>query len=137
MTKTLTLNRVYAHNVTIGELLDGNKFICFTLEEPWKDNQKSISCIPEGEYICKPHVGTKYKDVWNISNVKDRSAVLIHSGNTTLDIEGCVLVGSSRGIVKGLPAVLNSRATLDELKQYIGRDKTGKLNEFKLIIKKA
>ena len=35
---------------TLGQLfLNGERF-CDTLELPWKNNQRRISCIPEGEY---------------------------------------------------------------------------------------
>ena len=60
----------------------------FTLEEPWKNNLRTISCIPAGVYECVHHNGRKFKDVWKLTNVENRTAILIHSGNTTDDIEG-------------------------------------------------
>lgn len=124
----------YKDDVTLGELLQDNKHLCYTLEEPWKDNKRGISCIPTGNYICRPHDGSKFKDVWQICNVKDRTAILIHTGNTTADIEGCVLVGLVKGRDPKKPSVLQSKAALKLLKDFIGRDKNGKLNIFFLEI---
>ena len=76
-----------------GEFQIDGLIACHTLEEPWRDNQSRISCIPPGNYICKKHNGTHFKDVWEITGVPGRQAILIHSGNTLDDTEGCVLVG--------------------------------------------
>ena len=44
------LKRVYLKEATHGELLFNNEHIAYTIELPWLENQKQISCIPEGEY---------------------------------------------------------------------------------------
>lgn len=105
----------------------------FTLEEPWKNNQPGISCIPKGIYRCIPHgwesgTGLKQKRCWEIIKVPNRSAILIHSGNTIEDIEGCCLVGLQRDTMNGLPAVLQSRNAMALLREIIG------LNSFDLVI---
>ena len=38
-----------------------NKRIAHTLENPWLDNQRSISCIPEGRYKVKNDNIGKFK----------------------------------------------------------------------------
>lgn len=80
-----------------GLYLDG-KFLCFTLEEPWRDNQKGVSCIPAGTYQVIRHgweddAKTHFKKVWRLLGVPGRDAILIHAGNTLVDTEGCILVG--------------------------------------------
>ena len=35
---------------TIGKLYINGESFCDTLENPWLDNQRNISCIPEGQY---------------------------------------------------------------------------------------
>jgi hypothetical protein len=108
----------------------------FTLEEPWKGNQTDISCVPVATYKCVPHnwEGSKafnLSRVWRLLDVPKRSGICIHNGSTIKDIEGCILVGTRRGWLDGLPAVLNSKLALDELRDILGE------NEFILTIKDA
>ena len=51
----------------------------------------------------KPH-----ELIW-ILDVKEFEFILIHWGNTDLDSDGCLIVGSKIGIIKGREGVLNSR----------------------------
>ena len=119
--KPWTLRRIAMEkDVTLGKLVSPDGLVqCCTLEEPWKDNQRKISCVPEGLYKCVKHNSAKYQDVWRLENVKGRDGILIHSGNTTDDIEGCILVGKSFGKLKGKPAVLDSRSALSDLRLAI------------------
>lgn len=132
----LTINRRYMKDCTLGDLYSQDG--CFqlsTLEEPWVDNQPNISCIPEGLYRCLPHNGPKWQDVWELINVANRKGILIgHPGNTTDDIEGCILLGLSHGTLEGRKAVLRSKDAITELKNYIGRDGMGQLKPFWLNI---
>jgi len=114
---------------TMGVLLDeaGLPVLC-TLENPWLNNEFAISCIPAGEYLCQKVVSPKYGDVFEIKDVKDRTHILIHQGNTEINTRGCILVGEKFGFLNNAPAVLNSRTTL----RYF-HDITG-FNDFKLVI---
>lgn len=80
---------------TFGVLLIDNKFFCLTLERPWENNKREVSCIPTGVYDCQkidsPHFGLCYE----IMNVKDRTEILIHNGSFVNDTKGCVLIGRS------------------------------------------
>lgn len=121
--KKLTLYRAYmGKDATLGML--GSKDYdlppLYTLEEPWRDNERKVSCIPSGVYVCKPHSGTRFKNVWRLQNVPNRDAILIHTGNTTDDIEGCILVGCDHGTLKGKKAVLRSGEAIGILKAKIG-----------------
>ena len=69
--------------------------MCVTLEEPWRDNQRMISCIPEGTYKVDTWNSPRHPNSWVIQNVPARSAILIHTGNTLKDTAGCILVGKS------------------------------------------
>ncbi|NBW10891.1 MAG: hypothetical protein EBR82_22965, partial [Caulobacteraceae bacterium] len=86
---------------TLGTLTLNGKELCKTLELPWKDNADMISCIPVGTYECKPWDSAKFPNVWEITNVPNREAILIHSGNTMKDTHGCVLVGQGYGSFNG------------------------------------
>lgn len=68
-----------------------------TLELPWKDNERNISCIPEGEYMVKkmhPTSKRKYQYFW-VQDVPGRDSILWHPGNYTHQIRGCFLPGES------------------------------------------
>lgn len=122
---TVELCRAYHTNeVTMGMLdikgIDHPPI--FTLELPWLDNQKDISCIPDGQYICKPHSGKKYKEVYQVHDVPNRTGILFHAGNTTKDIEGCILLGVNAGTLNAQPAVLNSKVAIDLFKNIIGHE---------------
>lgn len=60
------------------------------LENPWKDNQRNISCIPEGLYTVKRDKTGRFQ-WWKILDVPNRSNIEIHTGNTTGDTAGCLL----------------------------------------------
>lgn len=85
---------------TMGKLfLNGEEF-CDTLELPWKQNQRSISCIPAGQYDARLRLpresATREYIHLLVKDVPNRSYILIHIGNTTKDTQGCILVGQSR-----------------------------------------
>ncbi len=46
----LLLRDTFSKNSTIGELFLNGERMCDTLENPYINNEKRISCIPEGEY---------------------------------------------------------------------------------------
>ena len=102
---------------THGELYydDGEPTGIHTLEEPWKQNQREISCIPPGDYPLKEHNGHHFQDVWEVCNVPGRSAILIHAGNTIKDTRGCILVG----LVKRKDGVGSSQDALTWLRTHI------------------
>ena len=95
-----------------GDLIEGTaqrvKHVFYTLERPWLDNEKDVSCIPVGEYPCEiwesPSKGLRYR----LSDTEPRTFILIHIGNYPDDIEGCILLGMSRGQYEGKPAVWKS-----------------------------
>lgn len=109
---TQTLGRMFVLDKN-----DGIKYSCNTLELTWKDNKKRISCIPEGEYEVVKRFSAKFKNHFHITDVDNRSYILIHGGNYHTQILGCILVGSDfRDINKdGLLDVISSNDTLADL----------------------
>lgn len=89
-----------------GTLYIDGKFYCYTLELPWKNNKRKISCIPAGKYQIlfredPTEMTMRYRsrfDWFNfhlcLQSVKDRSGIYIHIGNSIKDSYGCILVGS-------------------------------------------
>ncbi len=98
---------------THGYITDENgHFLCNTIELPWFNNEKNISCVPEGTYACVPHVkSTNMQLCWELKDVPNRTGILIHTGNTEDDSLGCIIVGL-RANVQG---VLDSKLALEQL----------------------
>lgn len=104
---------------TFGHLYNESELLCFTCELPWKDNAPEVSCIPTGAYDVQNYSSPLHPNVWQVMNVPGRVAILVHQGNTILDVRGCICVGDMMGIVKGLPAVLHSQQTFSMLKHNL------------------
>lgn len=98
-------------------------FNCPTLELPWRENHRNVSCIPAGDYKVKIRISPRYGQVYWVTEVPNRSFILIHSGNWAGDVKkgykthvnGCILLGQRRGLLVGQWAVLNSRITVKRL----------------------
>lgn len=94
---SVKIKRNYKSNSVVGdfEVSINNKHVLTlsSLELPWRNNLPNISCIPEGEYKCKPYSSAKYNNVYEVTGVMNRSYILIHIGNFTTDTRGCILVG--------------------------------------------
>jgi hypothetical protein len=73
----------------------GNKFSCYTLELPWRNNQRNISCIPVGRYPVKWTFSPRFmRFTYEILNVPNRSGIRIHPGNYVKNLKGCIYLGS-------------------------------------------
>ena len=97
MINLLLIRNTFSKKSTIGELFLNGERICDTLENSWQDNQRNISCIPEGVYPVRLRLpresATRDYIHLLVKDVKDRDYILIHIGNTAKDTSGCILVG--------------------------------------------
>jgi hypothetical protein len=97
MINLLLIRDTFSKESTIGELFLNGERICDTLENSWQDNQRNISCIPEGIYPVRLRLpresGTRDYIHLLVKEVKDRDWILFHRGNTAKDTSGCILVG--------------------------------------------
>ena len=111
----LILERAYFKEGTNGTLFCSNqpfdtaqgKFLCHTIELPWKDNKRTISCIPEGVYEIVPRFSEKRKNHLWIKDVPNRTLILVHPANDALkELEGCIApVTYLGGLGKGTQSV--------------------------------
>jgi hypothetical protein len=132
----IEIKRTYKENATYGEaqVLENHEpvFDFKTLELPWKENQRRISCIPEGEYMVwkmKPTAKRKYEYFW-VQDVAERDSILFHPGNYTRQILGCILPGENHTDLDkdGIVDITNTTATLKILTAMMP-------DKFKLTIK--
>lgn len=99
---------------TLGRLFVAGVYLCRTLERPWLNNQRSVSCIPTGTYHgAIQHSPRFQRDLPELLDVPGRSQILFHAGNTPEDTEGCILVGLERA--EHEPRIMQSRAALAKL----------------------
>ncbi len=96
----LLLRQVFTEESTIGTLYLNGERVADTLENPYIDNQRNISSIPSGNYKVRLRLARESatRDYLHllVQEVKDRSYILFHRGNTSSDSRGCILVGLSR-----------------------------------------
>ncbi len=106
---------VFTSNSTTGDLLLDGKFECFTLEDPVRPPGVKVpgeTAVPEGTYEVVITLSQRFKrDLPLLLNVPDFEGIRIHTGNTQVDTEGCILVGTS----KQSDVILNSRVAFNTL----------------------
>jgi hypothetical protein len=76
-------------------------FTFYTLELPWKENRRRLSCIPANTYWVKKRWSEKYGWHLHILDVPGRDWILIHFGNYHTDILGCILPGNNHVDING------------------------------------
>ena len=110
---------------TIGKLYVDDKYFCDVLEDVDRGLDSSMSeseilekkvkgqtAIPTGHYVINITYSPKYKRMMPLLlDVKGFSGIRIHSGNSSKDTEGCLLVGKN----KKVGMVLESRDTYQRL----------------------
>ena len=118
---------------TYGVLIDGDTPICLTLERPWKNNKRNVSCIPTEIYMCKRVNSPKFGNTFKVVDVPKRSHILFHKGNLAEDSHGCIILGEQYGHpTLGEDALFSSGVAFKEF-----MERTKDLNEFMLSIRKA
>ena len=84
---------------TIGRLFVNGEYFCYTLELPYRNNQRSISCIPAGNYKVRLRLARESatRDYLHmiVEDVPNRTYILFHRGNKASHTRGCILVGQT------------------------------------------
>ena len=115
----------FKETYTIGKLYVDGKYFSDVLEdvdrgldssmsesEILKKKVKGQTAIPTGHYVINITYSPKYKRMMPLLlDVKGFSGIRIHSGNSSKDTEGCLLVGKN----KKVGMVLESRDTYQRL----------------------
>lgn len=95
MIKLRLERRIFTDDVTVGELYVNDEFFCYVLEDavrPVKVYGKTA--IPRGKYKVELTHSPRFRThLPLLINVPNYVGVRIHAGNTSLDTEGCLLVG--------------------------------------------
>ena len=87
----LELRRTYFPNGTNGEFFFNGTRVCSSIELPWKNNHRQVSCIPEGRYELKKRHTAKHGWHLILANVPDRQLILIHAANDAKkELQGCI-----------------------------------------------
>ena len=133
----LIIRNFQDNNQTLGvcSILDCCKpiFTSVSLERGWRDNQKGVSCIPEGEYKVVLEWSNKFRrNLWEIKGVEGRSECKFHTANFWYQLNGCIALGSSLKDINndGYNDVVSSRKTMNLFHQ-----KLEGLKEITLLIK--
>jgi len=108
---------------TVGNLALPDGGALATMEPPWRDNRRGLSCLPPGDYPCVWRQSPRYGRCYWLQDTAPRTFVLIHSGNLGGDTErglkthtkGCILPGLRAGRLGGQRAVLASKAAVRRL----------------------
>ncbi len=98
METLLNLRRnVFTNESTIGDLLVGDRFEAYTLEDSVRGMTKGKKAIPSGNYEVIINFSSRFKRPMPLLlGVPGFEGVRIHSGNTEKDTEGCILLGHQK-----------------------------------------
>ena len=98
----------YTHVGVFGRLYIP-EFECYTVERPWLNNQRKVSCIPCGRYrFIRSVFHRGGYETFELTNVPARSLIKIHKGNTMDDVLGCIALGKGLGYISNKWAVTYS-----------------------------
>lgn len=129
----LVLNRILKTNdYTIGEFSVDGKYLCDTIEdavrplpESCPNTPKGIACkckekvygktaVPAGTYKVKLGYSNRFRRILpQVLDVPHFLGILIHTGNSNKDTEGCIIVGTWDGKTENW--VSNSRKNFNKL----------------------
>ena len=130
----LVLKRTYFPNGTNGEIFRNDQVVCESIELPWHENKKEISCIPEGRYEIEARYNPKHGAHFCLKEVPKRSLILIHLANNAMkELKGCIAPVS---ILTGQGIGKNSRLAMNKLRLLVYEGFSKKEQVF-ITIKKA
>ncbi len=100
---TIELQRLYRDSWTDGMIFIKGILLCRSIELRWANNERNISCVPEGVYPVVIIQHPKFGECLQINGVKGRSGILVHVANDAQkELRGCIapvfsLSGNGKG----------------------------------------
>ena len=93
----LLIREIFTDKSIVGKLYLNDEYVCDTLENPYINNERNISCIPTGKYDVRMRTPRESatRDYLHllVQEVPKRSYILFHRGNKPEHTQGCILVG--------------------------------------------
>src|SRR5690554_1402948 len=122
----LILERSYHKEGTHGSLFLNNRFLCFTVELPWLENRKMVSCVPEGTYPLEARYSKKFGNHLLVKDVPQLDLILLHPANyAKKELRGCIApVSELFGIGRGSGSRLAMQKVLSLCHQAYDRKET-------------
>ena len=115
----ISLARKYQVMGTNGTLEINGQQICKSIELPWRNNKRSVSCIPEGRYTLKLIQSRMFGKVLQLIDVPQRDQILIHPANQAAqELRGCiapVMVHTGAGMGLGSRRAMQQLMNIAEL----------------------
>jgi hypothetical protein len=140
----ITLSRFsYSPTETEGRLEIPGEPPFATIELPWRDNQKGLSCVPDGRYQLLPFRRPSGEEAFILRNpalkvwhrdedippgVVGRSLILIHAANFPHELRGCIAPGVQRGLIRSSKTglvhrgVSDSRYAMEKIRELLGKE---------------
>lgn len=123
----IELQRLYRDGWTDGEMLINGILVCRSIELRWANNERNISCVPEGVYPVAIIQHPKFGECLQINGVKGRSGILVHVANDAQkELRGCIapvfsLTGNGKGQYSRLALnyVIENLRISDEKEHFI------------------
>ena len=99
----IELQRLYRDTWTDGLIFIKGILLCRSIELRWANNERNVSCVPEG--VCPVAIiqHPKFGECLQINGVKGRSGILVHVANDAQkELRGCIapvfsLSGNGKG----------------------------------------
>ncbi len=115
----IELQRLYRDGWTDGEILINGVLLCRSIELRWANNERNISCVPEGVYPVAIIQHPKFGECLQINGVKGRSGILVHVANDAQkELRGCIApVFSLSGNGKGQYSRLAMNYVIENLRR--------------------
>ena len=106
------------------------EYIGCSLERGWRNNERIVSSVPEGEYDLTLEYSPKFrKDLWELKNVPNRLECKFHAANYWRELEGCISLGNKHKDIDGDgdPDITSSRLTMKKFHESMGNNKYSKI----------